>query len=332
MPRRATRLGTQATLAREDARMADLSSGPGTPVAAVKRTRRLWGSESSMSALPWLAPALALIVGVVIFPAGYMIYNSFRAISKSGVDRGWAGWDNYASMLDIGALGRVLINTAAWVTVVVAVTLVISIALALFLNQPFPGRTAVRLALIVPWAASVVMTSTVFVYGLNRYYGIINQALVDVGLLSEPAGFLETAVPAFAWAVAVAIFVSIPFTTFVVLAGLQTVPAETVEAAHIDGAGRVSTFWKIVLPMLRPAIAVATIVNIINVFNSLPILYAMTDPIPGYDADTTTTLMFKIIQRERELDVASAISVLNFVIVLAVIVVYLRVTRPMREV
>ena len=86
-----------------------------------------------------------------------------------------------------------------------------------------------------------------------------------------------------------------------------------------------------VLPLLKPALAVATIINIINVFNSLPILRTLTGSIPGYDADTTTTLIFKFIQAERQVDTASALSVVNFLIVLAVILVYLRVVRPMRE-
>ncbi|HLR93986.1 MAG TPA: hypothetical protein VK053_05650, partial [Jiangellaceae bacterium] len=82
----------------------------------------------------------------------------------------------------------------------------------------------------------------------------------------------------------------------------------------------------------RPALAVATLINIINVFNSLPILQVLTGSIPGYDADTTTTLMFKFIRLDRAVDVASALSVLNFALVLVIIAAYLRIVKPMREV
>jgi multiple sugar transport system permease protein len=88
----------------------------------------------------------------------------------------------------------------------------------------------------------------------------------------------------------------------------------------------------VILPSLRPALAVATIINIINVFNSLPILRTMTGSIPGYDADTTTTRIFKLIQADRQVDTASALSVVNFLIVLVVILAYLRIVKPMREV
>jgi multiple sugar transport system permease protein len=207
----------------------------------------------------------------------------------------------------------------------------IGLVLAQFLNKRFPGRKVLRMVIIVPWAASVVMTSTVFVYGLDPFYGIINHFLVDVGILDAPFGFLKNPVPGFLSAMAVAVFVSIPFTSFVFLAGLQTVPNDVLEAAQIDGASRVQTYWRVVFPQLRGALAVATIINVINVFNNLPILKTMTGAIPGYDADTTTSLMFKIIQNDRQIDTASALSVVNFIVIVVVIGVYLRVVRPMRE-
>ncbi|HWM59610.1 MAG TPA: sugar ABC transporter permease [Pseudonocardia sp.] len=284
-----------------------------------------------IAAAPWLAGVLVLIVGVVLFPAGYMIFNATRDISPFGVDRGSAGLENFARVAALDALPRVLLNSAIWVVGVVAVTVGISLGLAQFLNKAFPGRRWVRLAVIVPWAASVVMTSTVFYYGFDPFYGIINRALVDIGLLDVPFGFTKQPVPAFAVAMGVAVFVSLPFTTYTLLAGLQTIPDDVLEAARIDGAGRVASYRLIVLPMLRPAIAVATLINIINVFNSLPILRMIAGSIPGYSADTTTTLIFKLIQTERQVDTASALSVVNFALVVVITLVYLRIARPMRE-
>lgn len=292
-----------------------------------RRARR----QTTLQALPWLLPALILIGGVVLFPVGYMIYTSFRDLTRFGTDRGWAGLENYDRVLGLDHLPTVVVNTALWVVGVVVLSVGIGLVLAQFLNKRFPGRKLLRLVIIVPWAASVVMTSTVFVYGLDPFYGILNRMLVDVGILDAPFGFLKNPLPGFLSAMAVAVFVSVPFTTFVFLAGLQTVPEDVLEAAQIDGASRVQTYWRVVFPMLRGALAVATIINVINVFNSLPILKTMTGAIPGYDADTTTTLMFKIIQNDRQIDTASALSVLNFVVVVVVIGIYLRVVRPMRE-
>jgi len=288
-------------------------------------------SRSVVAALPWIGPALLLIFTIVLFPAGYMVWTSLRDVSEFGVDRGPAGLENYAKLLEFSALPRVLLNTAVWVVGVVTLTILISLALAQLLDKAFPGRRLVRLAVIVPWASSVVMTSIVFYYGLDPFYGVINRLLVDVGILAEPYGFTKNAVPAFAVSMAIAVFVSLPFTTYTLLAGLQSISHDVLEAAQVDGAGPARTYFEVILPNLRPALAVAAIINIINVFNSLPILRTITGSIPGYDADTTTTLIFKYIQAERQVDTASALSIVNFALVLVIILVYLRVVRPMRE-
>ncbi|MDF9875440.1 carbohydrate ABC transporter permease [Cellulosimicrobium cellulans] len=301
------------------------------PPGADDRSRRSW--RGTLSALPWIGPSIALIALIVLFPAGVMIFNSTRDISQSGVDRGSAGLENYADVFAIDALPRVLLNTVVWVVVVVGLTVVISLALANFLDKQFPGRQIVRLAVIVPWAASVVMTTTVVYYGLQPNYGIFNQFLADIGILEvADYGFTKNATSAFVVAIVVAVFVSLPFTTYTILAGLQAVPHEVVEAARMDGASRARTYFSVILPQLKPALSVAALINIINVFNSLPILRIMTGSIPGYDADTTTTLIFKLIQSDRRVDLASALSVVNFAIVILVIVAYMRIVKPMKGV
>ena len=307
-----------------------------TPAGAIRRPRRSEGRHGRdlLFALPWIAPALALIIGVVLFPTMIMFYNSTRQISRSGVDRGPAGLDNFVEVFTFSSFIPILLRTVVWVVVVVALTVLISMALAQFLNKAFPGRKLVRMAIIVPWAASVVMTTLVVYYGLEPYFGIVNKFLVDVGLVTDPEGFGWTRNPgtAFAWSIVIAVFVSLPFTTYTILAGLQTVPADVLEASKMDGAGPVRTYFGVILPQLRASLAVAVLINIINVFNSLPILKVMTGSLPGYDADTIMTMIFKYIQVQNKIDVASALSVVNFLIVLIIVAIYLRVVRPTKEV
>ncbi len=298
------------------------------------RSSHAGGPRASLAALPWLAPAVLLILGVVLFPAGVMVYNSTRDISISGVDKGSAGFANYVEVFSFPYFWPILGRTVVWVVVVVGVTVVLSLGIAQILDKAFPGRRLVRMVVIIPWAASVVMTTMVVYYGLEPYFGIINRFLVDVGLVDTPEGYGWTRNPetAFAWAVIVAIFVSLPFTTYTILAGLATIPTETLEAAKVDGASPARSYLTVVLPQLRGALSVAVLINIINVFNSLPILKVMTGSIPGYDADTVMTMIFKYIQNQHKVDVASALSVVAFVIVLVIVAVYVRVVRPMREV
>ena len=100
----------------------------------------------------------------------------------------------------------------------------------------------------------------------------------------------------------------------------------------MDGASPRRTYFSVVLPQLRGALSVAVLINIINVFNSLPILKVMTGSIPGYDADTIMTMIFKYIQNQHQIEMASALSVIGFLIVLLIVAIYLRTVRPMREV
>ena len=296
-------------------------------------TRRI-RARATLGALPWIGPALILIFGVVMFPAGVMFYNSTRDISLSGLDKGSVGLANFVEVFTFPYFWPILGRTVVWVVLVVGATVLISLGLAQVLTKAFPGRRLVRMVVIVPWAASVVMTTLVVYYGLEPYFGIINRFLVDVGLVDTPEGFGWTRNPgtAFAWAVVVAVFVSLPFTTYTIMAGLATVPAEVLEAARMDGAGPLRTYVSVVLPQLRSALAVAVLINIINVFNSLPILKVMTGSIPGYDADTIMTLIFKYIQNQHKLDVASALSVVAFLIVIVIVALYVRIVKPMQEV
>lgn len=316
--------------------LTELGDPPSRAGATLSRPRRPEGRRATdlVQALPWLAPALLLIVGVVLFPTAVMFFNSTRDISRSGVDKGSAGFDNFLAVFTFPEFLPIVLRTVVWVAVVVAVTVVISLALAQLLNKAFPGRQLVRMAIIVPWAASVVMTTLVVYYGLEPYFGIVNKFLVDVGLVDTPEGFGWTRNPstAFAWSIAIAIFVSLPFTTYTILAGLQTVPDEVLEASKMDGAGPARTYFGVVLPQLRSALAVAVLINIINVFNSLPILKVMTGSLPGYDADTIMTMIFKYIQVQNKIDVASALSVVNFLIVLVIVAAYVRIVKPTSEV
>ena len=296
--------------------------------------RRKTGGRDLLASLPWIGPALILIFGVVLFPAVVMFFNSTRDISISGIDKGSVGLDNYVEVFSFPYFWPIFARTIVWVVVVVAATVLISLGLAQILDKAFPGRRIVRLAVIIPWAASVVMTTLVVYYGLEPYFGIINKFLVDVGLVDTPEGYGWTRNPAtaFAWSIVVAVFVSLPFTTYTILAGLATIPGDVREAAKMDGAGPVRTYFSVVLPQLRGALSVAVLINIINVFNSLPILKVMTGSIPGYDADTIMTLIFKYIQNQHKVDVASALSVVAFVIVIVIVAVYVKVVKPMQEV
>jgi multiple sugar transport system permease protein len=296
--------------------------------AVARRRRPPLKLAARLAPLVWVGPAMALITVVVLWPVVIMIETAFQHISSDGFILGWAGWRNFRFLWEEPDLPGILIRTGIWVGTVVVGTMLISLALAQLFNQKFPGRRVARWALIAPWAASVVMTAIVFRWALDANNGIINVVLYDLGLLhrfnSDAADWLGTPGSAFAWMIVVAIYVSVPFSTYALLAGLQGIPADVYEAARVDGAGVWRTYFGITLPLLRPAFIVALLINVMNVFNSFPIIWEMTRGGPGHQTSTTTTFMYQL--KESYIGESAAMSVVNFGLVVVIVAIYLRVT------
>lgn len=281
----------------------------------------------------WLLPALALIGGVVIYPAFELIRASLSDYAITGQYQGSAGLDNYSAVLHHPDLAHVLRNTAIWVVTVVALTILISLALAQLMAKDFAGRRLMRWAIIVPWAASLVITARLFTLILDYNHGIANQMLLNLHLIGKPIDFLGDDRYTMAAMIAVGVFVSIPFTAYVFLAGLNAIPAEVYEAARIDGAGPWQTYWSVTLPLLRPAMLVASVLNVIYVFNSFPIVYTLNDRNPGFGNDTTITFMYKLAFKsaEHSVGMSAAAGIFNVLLILVIVVFYLRITNRTEE-
>jgi multiple sugar transport system permease protein len=282
-----------------------------------------------LAPLLWLSPALALIGVVVLWPVVVMVQSSFQQIGGEGFVVGYNGTTNYHNLFHEPDFVSVLLRTVVWVVVVVAVTVLLSLGLAQLLHQKFPGRRLTRWALIIPWAASVMMTALIFKWALDPNVGVINVILHHIGVIkqygSNQADWLGNPTSALVWMMAVAIFVSLPFTTDAILSGLQGIPGEVYEAAQIDGATSWRSYLGVTLPLLRPAILVATLINVINVFNSFPIIWEMTRGGPGYETSTSTIYMIDL--KQSDVGQAASMSVFNFLLVIVIVLVYLSTTR-----
>jgi ABC-type sugar transport system permease subunit len=300
--------------------------------SAAKRPKKLKVSHnvSFLSALPWIGPALVLILLVVIWPVIELIRTSFTDISLAGSLLDFNGLANYRDLLANTDLYPVVKRTLLWVFGIVFFTVLLSLPLAQLINQNFPGRKYVRWAMIFPWAASVVMTSMIWTWILDAYSGELNLTLTQLGLISEPVDWVNNPGSSFYFLMWVAVFVSVPFTTFVLLAGLQSIPADIVEAASVDGATHWQIYRRIKFPLLRNSLLIASIINIINVFNSFPIIWVMTRGGPGYETDTTTTFAYKLAFIESNMGQSTALGVFNFMIIMVIVGFYLKVTKATR--
>ena len=263
---------------------------------------------------------------MVLYPVVALVRASLSRYSVTGLYRGPVGTANYARLLEQDALPTVVINTVVWVVVIVAATIAVSLGLAQLLNENFPGRRIVRWALIVPWASSLIMTSKLFAWIYDYYFGILNHVLVSARLLVAPVDWLGDDTTVMAAMIAVGIFVSLPFTTYVLLAGLAAIPGEVYEAARVDGASAWRAYRSVTLPLLRPALLVAIVLNAIYVFNSFPIVWTLNDRNPGFVHDTMITYMYKIAFRSalRDVGLAAALGVVNVLTILLAVLLYLR--------
>jgi multiple sugar transport system permease protein len=303
----------------------------GEPAASpgpARRRRPAGRVRGRLGPLPWIAPSLILIAVVVLWPIVTMIQTSTQNITPIGITIGSAGAQNYTTLFHDPNLPGILVRTVLWVTAVVGITMLLSLGLAQLFNQRFPGRRVARWALIAPWAASVMMTALIFRWMLLPDNGVINVFLHQLGLVqfnSNESSWLGRPDSALAWMIGVAVFVSLPFTTYTLLAGLQAIPGELFEAARVDGASRWRSYLSITLPLLRPAFLVALLINVMNVFNSFPIIWEMTRGGPGYATNTTTVFMYNL--KQSFIGEAAAMSVVNFTLIIVVVLFFLRVSR-----
>jgi multiple sugar transport system permease protein len=304
---------------------------PAAPGVGQRPRRPAW---TRLEPLLWIGPAILLIIGVVLVPVVLMFRTAFHEIDAIGFDHGWAGWANFEALFQEPALGAVITRTVVWVVVVVIATVLVSLLLAQLFNQNFPGRRVARWALIAPWAASVFMTAVVFRWMLDSRSGLINIFLRDIGVLPElgtaQADWLGRPSAALWWMIGVAVFVSVPFTVYAILAGLQSIPGDVYEAAVLDGASAWRTYLSITLPLLRPALLVAVLINIMNVFNSFPIIWAMTGGGPGDETATTTIFMYQL--KSSSIAESAAMSVVNFGIVIVLVGLFIRASNGKSQV
>jgi multiple sugar transport system permease protein len=294
------------------------------------RARWTW---RRLEPLAWLAPAVILIAVVVLWPIVALVQTSLQNITPIGVTIGSAGTKNFSQLFHDPNLPGILVRTVLWVVVVVGLTMLISLGMAQLFNQRFPGRRVARWALIAPWAASVMMTALIFRWMLQPDNGVINIFLHQLGIVhqfnSNESSWLGRPDSAMAWMIGVAVFVSLPFTTYTLLAGLQSIPGTLFEAARVDGASKWRSYRAITLPLLRPAFVVAVIINVMNVFNSFPIIWEMTRGGPGYETNTTTVFMYNL--KESYIGEAAAMSIVNFTLIIVIVLFFLRINNWNRQ-
>ena len=279
----------------------------------------------------WLLPSILLIAIFVVFPILIVFKLSFSEITPGGVIGGFIGFKNFSDAVKLPAFKTVMLNTFWWVISVVGLSTLLGFIIAMVLNQKFCGRKIARSILVFPWATSLVIQASVWNYIIKYEYGSLNNVLLNLGIINQAINWRSSYQIEFIWECGVGIFVTVPFVAFCVLSGLQSIDGALYEAATVDGAGFWDKLWNITLPLVRPSLTVSTVLNIIYVFNSFPIVYTMTKGAPAHKTDTMITYLYMLSFYERKKGPATAMSVIGFLILCVCAGVYMMTVMRKEE-
>lgn len=290
-----------------------------------RRTRSAW----------WLlAPTLAALAVAAGWPLARTVWLSFTDATLSApADVAWIGLANYLEH-DGGQWYGVLAdpqwwhavrNTLVFAVVSVAIETLLGLAIALALNVPFRGRGLVRAAVLVPWAIPTVVSAKLWAWMLNDEFGIINHVLMALGVLSAPVAWVANPDLALLAVIAVDVWKTTPFMVLLILAGLQMLPQDCFEAARVDGVPPLKVFYRVTLPLLWPALAVAIAFRALDALRIFDLVYVLT-------ANSTSTMSISVYARQQLIDFqdvgyGSAASTLVFLSVGLAAVAYLRLAR-----
>ena len=271
----------------------------------------------------WIAPSLILMATFIIVPIYYVFKMSLSKVTKAGLVKGFIGFANFSKVLKSPAFTLVLKNTLVWTVAVVGISTLLGFMLALVLNNEFRGRKIARAIVVFPWATTLVIQASAWKFIIDGDYGTLNTLLLRLGIIHQAVNWTPTAGAYFAWEIACGIFVTIPFVTFTVLAGLQSIDSSYYEAATVDGASYHHKLFYITLPLVRSSLTVSTVLNIIYVFNSFPIIWTITKGDPANRTDTLVTYLYKLAFYNGKQGEAAAVSVIGFVILLVCATLYM---------
>lgn len=271
----------------------------------------------------WILPSVLLMAIFIVVPIGFVFRMSLSKISKAGLIKGFCGLDNFRKVLNSPVFSMVLKNTIVWTIAVVGLSTLLGFILAIILNNNFKGRKIARAVVVFPWATTLIVQASIWKFIIDTDYGTLNTLLMRLGIIDHAINWTPTAGAYFAWEIACGIFVTIPFVTFTVLSGLQSIDDGFYEAATVDGASYWQKLFQITIPLVRPSLTVSTVLNIIYVFNSFPIIWTITKGDPANRTDTLVTYLYKLAFYNGKQGDAAAVSVIGFLILFVCASIYM---------
>jgi multiple sugar transport system permease protein len=272
-----------------------------------------------------VAPVALLIAVFFIYSAYRAVYQSTRIESPIFPSR-YVGLQNYRDILDGRFFRQASENSLVFVLTVVPALLVLGVLVALLLNEPFYGNTALRIGMILPWALPAAVAGLVWKWVFLDSWGALNAILSWTGLIDSPIDFLGEPRLARLAVVIVFIWAQLPLASIFLLAAVQSIPPELYEAAELDGAGTIGRFRSITLPSIRPMLLIVALFELLMAFTNFDLVYALTQGGPG--TATTMVSYFAWAESFRKLDFGAG-AALAIMIAGASLIVILVLMRAM---
>lgn len=313
--------------------MTEIKSAGGQPFS---RGGELTLQQQRVRAAFWfLAPMMVALLAAAAWPLFRTIYFSLTDTTLSSLYGGkWIGFDNYLSWRTLSS-GRTIYrgtlvdpawwnavwNTVRFAFVSVGLETVLGLLVALVLNAEFRGRGLVRAAILIPWAIPTIVSAKMWGWMLNDQFGIINDILLNIGMIDHKIAWTASDATSMFAVLLVDIWKTTPFMALLCLAGLQMIPRDIYEAARIDGIHPLKVFFRITLPLVRPALMVAVIFRMLDALRIFDLVYVLTP-------NSAATKTMSVISRENLIDFdkfayGSAQSTLLFLIIAVFVALYI---------
>jgi multiple sugar transport system permease protein len=275
-------------------------------------------TRESLGGIGLLAPTVLILIGLVLYPFFYAIWLSFtdKTVGSPGQ---FVGFRNFAYVLAWPQFTTAVWNTVVFTVSAVAMKFVLGMAVALVLNQQIRGRNFFRAFLLLPWAMPAFVVYLVWRWLYDPLSGLINYALIDLGLVATPIAFLSDRSTAMLSVIVAHVWRNFPFYAISFLAGMQTISQELYDAAQVDGASRAQQFRHITLPGLYHIIGVVVLLTTIWTANAFEPVYLLTGGGPSDATMVYTMLVYVMGMMNLRLGEAAAVSTLFLPLLIALV-------------
>ncbi|WP_232527757.1 carbohydrate ABC transporter permease [Microbacterium suaedae] len=299
------------------------TAGESPPRRATGPRRRAFGARQAFTILAFLSPAIVFVGWFTYWPmlqGSRMAFHDWNLWDLTATP--WVGLQNFATIVSDPVFSTVAGNTVLWVVGSLVPQFTIGFLIALALRRRFRFRGVYQALVFFPWAVSGFLIGMLFRWMFNAEFGVVNDLLMKAGLVEAPLPWLADPKLAMIAVLVANIWYGVTFFAIMILAALQSVPEEVLEAASLDGAGRFRQLFSIIIPYIATTLFLTVLLRVIWIFNFPDIIYAMTGGGPANQTHIITTWMINYTQ-QGSYGLASAIGLIVMAMLLIFCAFYL---------